>query len=688
MLPPRLPDIFTFSKRIAYWLVFIILGILFITNTSFAFQNISRNQTIIAYLSNFIKYTYWQGFPENQRLKLTVLTSDEELIRDFKRFGKVLYKNDVNIKIGFQDDLNDSIINSNVVFISKDKIDLVPMIYSKVLGKQLLVVTENCTDQRLVMINLFDTLNTKLRFEVNMANIISQNLKIDNELLLEGGSLIDIAQLYRESQQNQAKMKIIIDKYNSKLDSLNKFIFKANQQIVDLKKSINEQKEQLKTQNDQLKESSNQIIEQINTLESQKNYLTMQRDSIKRQSDRLYKLENDLVKQYTNIESGNALLENQQTELIRLNEEIENKSKLLNQKNQLVNMFIVITFFGLALFLVIYLTYKNNKNKNQKLKEQKDKIEHYYRELSFTHDELFKTNTALNEKNSLLESALSKLKDAQNQLVQSEKMASIGILTAGIAHEMNNPVNFIYAGANCLKKDFQDILPILLEMKYLNPGINTPEMIVSKLMQLKEEYLFEDAFYNIEQTIEDILFGSKRIAEIIKGLRNFSRIDKEEWIEADVHELINDALVILKNKYKHHVEILLDLNVSNPIIECLPGKLNQVILNILSNAIDAIESKGEILIYTTIHNGMFVLSIKDNGSGMDDSVKSRIFDPFFTTKTVGQGMGLGLSISYGIIKEHRGTINVESQAGVGTMFKIELPVKQKLVENSQVISMN
>ena len=175
--------------------------------------------------------------------------------------------------------------------------------------------------------------------------------------------------------------------------------------------------------------------------------------------------------------------------------------------------------------------------------------------------------------------------------------------------------------------------------------------------------------------IDSVKTGTERTTEIIKGLRTFSRLDEDVLKIADIHEGLDSTLILLRNKYKQRIEIN-KLYGNIPEIECYPGQLNQVFMNILSNAIDAIDDKGIIAISTSKSNKSIRISIKDSGRGISENIKSKIFDPFFTTKEVGQGTGLGLSICHSIIEKHRGSIEVKSEIGKGSEFVIALPVKQ------------
>jgi PAS domain S-box-containing protein len=315
---------------------------------------------------------------------------------------------------------------------------------------------------------------------------------------------------------------------------------------------------------------------------------------------------------------------------------------------------------------------------NALLEERTKKIEKLNADLQLTNEKLGYANKTLKEQKEELIATLEQLKNAQNQLIQTEKMASLGILTAGIAHEINNPINFVYAGVNSLKKDFDDIIPILEEIKNLRLLSTKIGPELRKIEKLMEEYEFDLAFEAIPDTINDIRIGAVRISEIVASLSKFSRLESEEWHTTNIHEEIESVLILLKNKYKRTIEIEKQYCQEMTKIDCYPGRINQVIMNIISNAIDAIGDKpGKITIRTSLSDNKIIIAIADSGKGMTEKQKSKIFDPFFTTKEVGKGIGLGLSISYSIIEEHNGKIYVNSTDPNGTEFIVELPVIQK-----------
>ena len=284
-----------------------------------------------------------------------------------------------------------------------------------------------------------------------------------------------------------------------------------------------------------------------------------------------------------------------------------------------------------------------------------------------------KANKVLAQQKQELEIALNNLKQAQSQLIQSEKMASLGELTAGIAHEINNPLNFVTTNAHALKLDLKEMDLLLEEVHQLQPDAppDQIERIVSKVKELDTRYLKEE----IKELIESIERGSERTKNIVAGLRIFSRKSPDNtFAPADLHEGLNSTLVILNSKLKSRIQVEKDFGEIPPVI-CQFDKLNQVFLNIINNSIQAIEGEGTIYLQTRQENGSVRISIRDTGKGMPESVRQRIFEPFFTTKEIGEGTGLGLSISYGIIEQHQGQISVNSEPGAGTEFVLTLPIR-------------
>ena len=281
---------------------------------------------------------------------------------------------------------------------------------------------------------------------------------------------------------------------------------------------------------------------------------------------------------------------------------------------------------------------------------------------------------SIREANAELRKINEELKSAQTQLIQSEKMASLGQLTAGIAHEINNPINFIHASVAPLKRNIEDIRELYNRFKNIIEEKNT-EAKVKELHDFSREIEADYLFDEILSLLKGMDEGSHRSKEIVQGLRSFSRMDEDVFKQADLHEGLDSTLMLLKNKLKKHVTVHKDYKLKYH-VDCLPGKINQVFMNILNNSEQAIEGKGKIEIKTWNDDKQAYISFRDTGTGMNNETKQKIFEPFFSTKGVGKGTGLGLSISYGIIQKHRGEIKIESEIGKGSTFLVVLPLTQ------------
>lgn len=317
---------------------------------------------------------------------------------------------------------------------------------------------------------------------------------------------------------------------------------------------------------------------------------------------------------------------------------------------------------------------KTHMRVQEEIKILKDKIEAQEKEIESLR-ELIETTSEVTEKQKReLELTVGNLKLAQSQLVQSEKMASVGVLTAGIAHELNNPINFVNGNVYPLKQDMEEVFLVLEKYEQAIQANNLKEFF-TEVDVLKEKMDFSYLIQEIYSLLKGIEEGAVRSGEIIKGLRSFSRLDEEECQFYDIHEGIDSSLVLLQNKIKDRITVRKDYGDFEG-LECFPSKLNQVIMNILTNSLQAMEEGGELFIQTVSSAIGIKIIIKDNGKGMSPEVKEHIFEPFYTTKEVGQGTGLGLSISYGIIEKHNGNIDVISEPGKGTEFIISLPRTQ------------
>jgi signal transduction histidine kinase len=278
----------------------------------------------------------------------------------------------------------------------------------------------------------------------------------------------------------------------------------------------------------------------------------------------------------------------------------------------------------------------------------------------------------LENQNIELANKKTELERLQAQLVHTEKMASLGQLAAGIAHELNNPAGFIYGNMDILGGHLSQLRDLLGTYDTVTLTADDTQTVNSLKTQIRYEKLIGD----LDSIIADCREGSERICDVVKNLRLFSRLDEAEIKKIDIHSGI-DSTVRLLSRYFSGGQVSLRRDYSElPLINCYAGQLNQVWMNLLVNAAQAVSDHGEVSIATKLDEDSVVVAISDSGSGIPEDQLSRIFDPFFTTKPVGEGTGLGLSISYGIIKRHRGTIKVESQVGAGTTFTVRIPILQ------------
>jgi len=326
------------------------------------------------------------------------------------------------------------------------------------------------------------------------------------------------------------------------------------------------------------------------------------------------------------------------------------EQEMVGQRNYLAIGLLILSL------LVGYIFYLLGKNRNQLQteREQKARIE-----------------GLLTEKEELLQN----LERTQDQLIHNEKMSSLGQLTAGIAHEINNPINFVSTSTQALKLNFEDLSPLLNRIMQLEQHPDDPDLraeIIEMAKEIDLPYLNKE----INALLESMTRGVSRTKKIVAGLRYYTRQEEDVFRQGDLNECLEESLFILNSKIHGGITVKKNLK-SIPLVYCQIEKLNQVFVNLIGNAIDAIPESGTIWVQTSAIGNQVVIEIKDSGQGMDDGTLQKIFEPFFTTKTIGKGTGLGLFISYSIIKQHHGEIAVNSTLGQGTTFQITLPVNQE-----------
>lgn len=311
-----------------------------------------------------------------------------------------------------------------------------------------------------------------------------------------------------------------------------------------------------------------------------------------------------------------------------------------------------------------------------------------YRGLGTVLDLLKAMEARIAQRNRVLRQALVDLRESQAQLLQSEKMASLGQMVAGVAHELNTPLGYVKNNVQLLRELSDPLFDLAAAQARLGQCLSDPACDEARLgealqaaeqarQQAAPELLAED----LQQLYGDTLYGLEQIAELVVGLKDFARVDRALSEEVDLNDCIRSALLIARNHLKDKVEVVQQLG-ELPRIACAPSQINQVLLNLLTNAAQAIDADGRIQIRSWADGQGIHMSLQDNGRGMPPEVMAKIFDPFFTTKPVGQGTGLGLSISYRIVRDHGGQIRVASEPGRGTRFLVSLPLPAAIMKRS------
>ncbi|MBE9101000.1 sensor histidine kinase [Vacuolonema iberomarrocanum] len=291
-----------------------------------------------------------------------------------------------------------------------------------------------------------------------------------------------------------------------------------------------------------------------------------------------------------------------------------------------------------------------------------------------TQDEVGVLSVALNDLIQRIADHTRELRETQTHLIQSEKMSSLGQMVAGVAHEINNPVNFIYGNLVHTRDYTENLLRLIHLFRDYYPTLDEP--LKHEIEAVDLEFIEQD----LPKLLDSMKIGADRIRQIVLSLRNFSRLDEAEMKAVDLHEGLDSTLLLLSNRLKLGIHIAKSYG-DLPLVECYPAQINQVFMNIVSNAIDSLLDCGKnvektVTITTNVRSTNAIVQIHDNGIGIPEMLLGKLFDPFFTTKPIGRGTGLGLAISYQIIHKHHGEIKVDSEPGVGTTFSIIIPIKE------------
>lgn len=631
----------------------IILFFITLLLCQYANAQTDRQQQMVSKTYDIINNIEWpkKGTP----FKIHVITTDNELKQKFRTTSQTRTLAGRQVSVSFTGYV---LIPEDVdaIFVTNRYNVTIPTLLDRIGGQRVLLITDRYDKQRDVMVNFLNANSGGLTFELNRANVTNQGLTVKSGMNDLGGSEVDVAKIFKQVRDSVRAMELRGEALKKQFDSLNfnvaaalgimrqqqGLIRERNEEIDRKQKEIDKQTEVLDSLRVEFAESETRLIDLTTTLDMREDELEVLGEEIDAQKD--------------NVVEGNRILEEQSKRIAEQNEEIAQREERLDEMSNVVNsqqsalVFLVLFLVVLVGFsFLIFTAYKARKKAAKKLAEQKEDL-----------------GRLLNE-----------LQDTQSQLVQSEKMASLGTLTAGIAHEINNAINFVYSGIHVLSDKFTEIRPVISHVTDINKDDKDLKTSIDKLVKEREEVGYDEAQGVIDQMINSIKVGAERTTEIVKGLRTFSRSETEQKTKIDIHADIDVALLLLNSRHKDAISINRKLSDQHMEVDGYKGQLSQAFLNIISNSIDAVAPKGKegkIDIETSFDGKRAEVKVTDNGIGMSEDDMQKIFDPFFTTKKVGAGTGLGLSITYGIVERHGGTIAVNSQVNEGTEFIIKLPI--------------
>jgi signal transduction histidine kinase len=619
------------------WILF--LPILFYTLPVNA-QQITEGQIKAAYVYNFLKTVDWPNDGSQDTYTIEILGNDTDLITWLQKMESLKVKNkSIRVTVCLS---VESISSPNLLVICKSMHNQVKDIFDRIKGKSILLVTDQYQYQRYTMINFISNNNGKVQFQINSRNLEGTEILNTSKLVLLGGSEIDVRKLYQESEQSlvleKEKSSLYQKDLEQKIEEIRKAIAELddlNQQLIEQQAKIEIQKKELFGLGTKFEEQKLKLDEKNRILKEQQAKIEQKELLLKEEQHKLHNMQYQ-VEEYTNILQGQETeIEKRQLIIDDQDKALSNHLNIISTQKSFLYFLTVLILFIVALAILVLQNFLV-------IRKKKQQIELVNSELNIKNEELNTSRQEILQQKDELETTLTNLKETQQKLIQSEKMASIGTLTAGVAHEINNPLNYIMGAKISLEN-------------YFNENQSADKTTTDFIQQA-------------------IAVGIGRIAGIVNGLEQFSRNNNSLEETCKIHEIIDNCLTMLQGILSGKVDLVKEYEKTELAVKGNIGRLHQAFLNILVNAVDAIPDKGTIRLKTSILNTFAVIELIDSGIGIDPKYLMQITDPFFTTKDPGKGTGLGLSIAYSIFTEINGSMKFNSDPGRGTSVLIKLPV--------------
>lgn len=613
-----------------------------------------------------------------------ITTKDTAFIKTFRQINKKRTIHQRALTVKRITNMAD-IAKCNAMYIGSDENYRADKYWEAAEGYNVLIITQDLANMLFSMINIdYSESHSTFSFVINKTNITIAGLNAMPSLLLAGGEEVDVRQLYKSTKEQLEKEQAKADQQKKMIETQLKKIASLDEQLERQASMLNKQldvihghESKIEMQTQKLQELNERIASREDSIARNKYIIQSQTDIITRQERFVGQKESELERLNGQLKMISAQIHDKQ-EVLSLKESqlIQKEEVISSQKIFLWLAMAGICFAGLTISFVYY-AYRSKSEANRRLDEKNLVLERQQDEIQKQSSELQTMNQELQLQSDELQEALNKLTETQAQLIQAEKMASLGTLTAGIAHEINNPINFVTTGIEGLKSAIEPVTEIMTMLMKL-PEEAYKHQQMAALMNLAGEIDILETTEGIWLMIKNIETGAERASEIVRGLNNFSRSRDTEPAPMDIRQSIESTLLLLNSEIKNRIKVQ-KMYGQIPQVKCLPGKINQVLMNILSNAVQAISLNGTITVITEMSGNEHIkIRIRDTGKGISEQDLPRIFEPFYTTKSVGKGTGLGLAISYSIVQQHNGSIDVRSERGVGTEFTIKLPINAKL----------